>query len=172
MNTSIKLPTIMTKRKYYNKFQQYTLNSLSNLPTLPTLSTLPTLPYLANSTSPPVIPNVQIFPPSPPESVASKHKIIPTENKFSYGHIIPMELVNKILLMREPHPIAKLIKERNYNVCYIEWRNKNTGFISRGQLIMLDNSKKYRGIKYWQGHIKDINKEYPHIHHKLVFPFI
>ena len=163
MNTSIKLPTIMTKRKYYNKFQQYTLNSLSNLPTLP---------YLANSTSPPVIPNVQIFPPSPPESAVSKSKIIPTENKFSYGHIIPMELVNKILLMREPHPIAKLIKERNYNVCYIEWRNKNTGFISRGQLILLDNSKKYRGIKYWQGHINDINKEYPHIHHKLVFPFI
>lgn len=166
MNTTIKLPTIMTKSKYYNKFQQYTLNSLSNLPTLP---------YLANSTSPPLIPNVQIFPPPPPESVASKHKIIPTENKFSYGHIIPMELVNKILLMREPHPIAKLIKERNYNVCYIEWRNKNTGFISRGQLIMLDNSKKYRkyrGIEYWQGHIKDINKEYPQIHHKLVFPFI
>ena len=47
--------------------------------------------------------------------------------------------------------IDYLIKERNYNVCYIEWRNKNTGFISRGQLIMLDNSKKYRkyrGIEY------------------------
>jgi len=172
MNISIKLPTIMTKRKYYNKFQQYTLNSLSNLPTISTLPTLPTLPYLTNSNSLPLISNLQIFPPPPPESVASKSKIIPTKNKFSYGHIIPMELINKILLMREPHPIAKLIKERNYNVCYIEWRNKNTGFISRGQLIMLDNSKKYRGLKYWQGHIKDINKEYPHIHHKLVFPFI
>ena len=32
MNATIKLPTIMTKRKYYNKFQQYTLNSLFNLP--------------------------------------------------------------------------------------------------------------------------------------------
>ena len=92
MNISIKLPTIMTKRKHYNNVQQNMLNSLS---------TLPTLPYLANSTSPPVIP--------PPESTASKSKIIPNENTFSYGHIIPMELVNKILLMREPHPLAKLI---------------------------------------------------------------
>ena len=154
MNISIKLPTIMTKRKHYNNVQQNMLNSLS---------TLPTLPYLANSTSPPVIP--------PPESTASKSKIIPNENTFSYGHIIPMELVNKILLMREPHPLAKLIKERNYNVCYIELCT-DTGRVGRGELILLDNSKKYKSIKYWKSHIRNINIEYPELHHRLIFPFI
>ena len=96
----------------------------------------------------------------------------PEQMQPSKGHQIPMELVNKILLMREPHPVAKLIKERNTNVFYIEWRNKSTGFINRGELMMIDNSKTHNDIEYWQSHIRDMNIKYPNIDHELVFPFI
>ena len=96
----------------------------------------------------------------------------PDQMRQSKGHLIPMELVNKILLMREPHPVAKLIKEKNTNVFYIEWRSKSTGFIGRGELMMIDNSKKHNGVEYWQSHIRDMNIKYPNIDHELVFPFI
>tara|TARA_B100001094_G_scaffold186325_1_gene180529 strand:- start:482 stop:808 length:327 start_codon:yes stop_codon:yes gene_type:complete len=96
----------------------------------------------------------------------------PDQMRPSKGHLIPMGLVNKILLMREPHPVAKLIKERNTDVFYIEWRNKNTGFIGRGESMMIDNSKKHNGVEYWQSHIRDMNVKYPGLHHILVFPYI
>ena len=42
-------------------------------------------------------------------------------------HILPMEIVNKILIMRPPHPITDLIKPLIYN--YNDYTN-NDDYIS------------------------------------------
>lgn len=93
---------------------------------------------------------------------------IDNKYKFSYGHLIPDELVNKILIMREPHPLAKLIHEI---VIYIEWKTKVTGCKGRGENLFINNSQKMKSITYYQEYVKLLNKKYPNLKHRMVFPY-
>ena len=86
--------------------------------------------------------------------------------KFSYGHLIPDELVNKILIMRESHPLAKIIYK---SLFYIAWENTIYNINGRGKSLFINNAKKCNSIASYHEYIKKMNKKYPEITHKLVF---
>ena len=67
---------------------------------------------------------------------------------------LPMELVNKILLLRPSHPITEIIK---HNFIIIEWYNMRSGKKESGEPLLCKNKKVFNQYKK---HINDLNNTY------------
>jgi hypothetical protein len=67
---------------------------------------------------------------------------------------LPMELVNKILLLRPSHPITEIIK---HNFIIIEWYNMRSGEKESGEPLWCKNKKVFN---QYEKHINDLNKAY------------
>jgi len=73
------------------------------------------------------------------------------------ARILPIELVDKILLYRPVHPLAKIIK-RSFIV--IHWYSLNGNFNSNGEPLLCKDDK---ALNRFVKNCKNLNKDYANI---------